>query len=66
MLGPATAQITSQRITWSYRFPGNRYVTDFIIDRIRGVAMACDTDSGKYECEDPKPCQAADTVKPKF
>ena len=69
ILGPGTAQITDQRISWSWRFPNNRFGADnFVIDRIRGIVTVCGPDdaSGKFECMDPQPCQPASAVKPKF
>ena len=68
-LGPATAQITDQRISWNWQFAHNRRgVDNFVIDRIRGISTVCgpDPNNGKYECMDPQPCEPTSSVKPKF
>ena len=68
--GPAKAQITEFRISWSWRFPNNRWgPTNFVIDRIRGQNSTCGPDffDGKYECDDiPKECKPLSTAKPVF
>ena len=67
--GPAAAQVTDQRFSWTWQFSNNRRgPTNFVIDRIRGTSTACGPDpiDGKYECFDPQPCQPTNTVKPKF
>ena len=69
MFGPANAQITDHRISWTWQYPTNRRgATHNVIDRIRGTSQACGPDAtdGTHGCEDPKPCQPVSTVKPKF
>ena len=63
--GPATAQITPQKITWSWRF-GGPGETNFIIDRMRGTWAACDSYTGQYVCSAPRTCKPIDTTTPKF